>query len=748
MTVKLKRFRRVIASLVWLASAGVLAAAEIHGLKVAQFENRGVSVGLGGEFPGAKGRMSYTNDIARLDFDFTNGGNYVTMGVGRIAEGGKRLYGSFRCGCDADVAVAVRARDAKGDTYVAGRAALKSGGEWREVSFDLARLGWFFGPSTNAADRAKVKWPVHAEILVEPAKRKLSGWVEARGVCLATEADAAVQPDWTFQFRAPTGTASLIHPGETLSIPYAIRTLRLDGREPSARLVRAVVTDADDAVICERALEATGGALSLDADALGGRFGAFKATLFGADAPGTMERAFGSTWFARLAGRPTPVAWCGTGFHGWGGFSRFAMAAAAGVGTMRTDISWGPWEKERGVYSCPKDFRESLDEMHRLGIQLNGILNGASHRLYGEPLTADMDCVWASQGAVKAGRRTLDEDAFCNWVRYLVTHEGRDVDFYEIWNESWNNYFGRFYSWSKKSGPSHGDKVWARKFAEFSRKVADTIREVRPDANVGVCAEDGQDTSLIWMLEFGIARKEDCVTFHPYTHKGDPRPDRNPFFFADEGRRMKAAQAANGGSSRLRITEYGWTTFKADDDGKHDYWFVGDYPAVTYHAQARYLIRAYALAHSFGVESMMQYDFQDDGPRRDYTEHNFGMTFQNLTPKPSYAAVAFMTWALGNAATLGDFGSDPKTHRILGFERADGRRVYVAWAVEEPVEIAIPEYFDGKAFTVRNLYGTPVKAAPKDGLKLTEDPVYIIEETDGTNKPGAPEGDRPPKEAK
>ena len=236
----------------------------------------------------------------------------------------------------------------------------------------------------------------------------------------------------------------------------------------------------------------------------------------------------------------------------------------------------------------------------------------------------------------------------------------------------------------------------------------------------------------------GIARKEDCVTFHPYTHKGDPRPDRNPFFFADEGRRMKAAQAANGGSSRLRITEYGWTTFKADDDGKHDYWFVGDYPAVTYHAQARYLIRAYALAHSFGVESMMQYDFQDDGPRRDYTEHNFGMTFQNLTPKPSFAAVAFMTLTLGNAATLGDFGSDPKTHRILGFERADGRRVYVAWAVEKPVEIAIPEYFDGKAFTVRNLYGTPVKAAPKDGLKLTEEPAYIIEETDGTNKPSSP----------
>ena len=706
-----------------------LAPAEIHELKIASFENKSIPVGLGGEFPGAKGLMSYTNDVARLDFDFTNGGHYVTMGVGRIAAGGKLLHGSFRCGCEADVKVYLRARDAKGDTYVAGRTALNPGGEWREVSFNLAQLRWFFGSSTNAADRAKVKWPVYAEILVEPAERKLSGWVEARGVCLATEAYAAAQPDWTFQLRAPTGMASLFFPGETLSIPYAIRSLRLDGRNPAARLVRAVVTDADDAVVCERPLEATSGALSLDADALGGRFGAFKATLYGADAPAAEERAFGSAWFARLAGRSTPVAWCGTCFHvWWSGLHRFEMAAAAGIGTMRTDITWSSaWEKERGVYSCPKSFRVMLDEMHRLGIQLNGILNGSSHPLYGEPLTEDMDCVWATPARVKAGVRTLDEDAFCNWVRHFVTHEGSDVDFYEIWNEAWNFYFGRFYSWSKTTGIHHGDKVWARKFAAFSRKVADTIREVRPDANVGVCSEDGQDTSLIWMLEFGIARKEDCVTFHPYTHKVDPRPERNPFFFADEGRRMKAAQTANGGSSRLRITEYGFPTVRNDADGKHEYWFVGDYPAVTYHAQARYLIRAYLLAHSFGVESMMQYDFQDDGSNRNFTEHNFGMTFQNLAPKPSYAAVAFMTLTLGNAAPLGDFGTDPKTHRILGFERSDGRRVYVAWAVENPVNATLPKGLEGKTVALHDMWGTPVRADLGNGLALSEDPVYIVE---------------------
>ncbi len=127
----------------------------------------------------------------------------------------------------------------------------------------------------------------------------------------------------------------------------------------------------------------------------------------------------------------------------------------------------------------------------------------------------------------------------------------------------------------------------------------------------------------------------------------------------------------------------------------------------------------------------MQYDFQDDGPRRDYTEHNFGMTFQNLTPKPSFAAVAFMTLTLGNAATLGDFGSDPKTHRILGFERADGRRAYAAWAVEEPVSVTLPEGLEGKAVSMRDIYGNPIGTESPDKLALTENPVYLVEKADG-----------------
>ena len=169
------------------------------------------------------------------------------------------------------------------------------------------------------------------------------------------------------------------------------------------------------------------------------------------------------------------------------------------------------------------------------------------------------------------------------------------------------------------------------------------------------------------------------------------------------------------------------TTYCLGEKGKGEHWFVGNYPSVTYAEQANYLIRAYLLARSFGVESMMQYDFSDDGRRRNYTEHNFGMVFQNLTPKPSYAAIAIMTHLLGEATPLGrNFGSDNKTHRIVGFDLPDGHRAYAAWAVEEPVSVPLPEDLDGKAIAMRDIYGNPIGLESPDRLAITESPIYVI----------------------
>lgn len=721
------RVRRIVVALVCMASAVALPAADIHELKVAAFERKGVSLGFGREFPGASGRMSYTNGIATLNFDFTNGGHYIVMSAGCVARGAKKLMGRFRCTCSgADrVLVGVRGMDAKGDCYKSVRA-LKPDAEWRDMSFDLERLSWYRGKSTNATERGMVKWPIgNLEIICEPLPvEKFAGTLDIEGLRLATEAESVDQADWTFSLRAPRGVEALFYPGETLSIPYELIPLRVDGGGMSARLVCASVADGEGNAVCDRRLADTVGALVLDEEMVGGRFGAFRVAFIGVDAKG-VERKFGSTWCARLAGRSRPVSWCGTGVHGWKQAGRYPMIAAAGIGMVRSDIVWSQWERERGVYSCSNGFKDALDEMHSLGIQLNGIFNGAHNPLYGE----------AVKGKDGKSRRTLDRDAFCNWVRYFVANEGKDVDFYEVWNEAWNNYFGPMYSWPQTTGGKHGDKVWLREFVSFSRMVADTVRSVRPDAHIGVGAEDGSGGSLVWMLEEGIAQKEDCVTFHPYIHLNDPRPERFGFFFADDGARIRQAQAANGGSTRLRITEMGWTTYSVDEHGKSEHWFVGGYPGVTYCSQANYLIRAFLLARSFGIESAMQYDFSDDGPRRNYTEHNFGLVFQNLTPKPSYAAVAFMTHLLGEATPLGrNFGSDKKTHRIVGFDLPDGRRFYAAWAVETPVDVSLPRDMEGKPVTVLDIYGNTVHPSASDRLTLTERPVYITHSTRAERK--------------
>ena len=122
----------------------------------------------------------------------------------------------------------------------------------------------------------------------------------------------------------------------------------------------------------------------------------------------------------------------------------------------------------------------------------------------------------------------------------------------------------------------------------------------------------------------------------------------------------------------------------------------------------------------------MQYDFQDDGPRRDYTEHNFGLTFQDQTPKPSFAAVAFMTRLLGKATPrLGSAGIDPKVGRQYAFELPDGRKVYAMWAVEKPVERAVPP--DVRGGFVFDLMGNRSDLGNQTKLALTESPVYVVE---------------------
>lgn len=673
-----------------VAMEAVRGPSEVRELRVKSYESQRIGVGLEKEFPGARGHVDYTNGVARMCFDFSKGGHYVTLSLGTFQPGVQKFVGVFSNDSKSRLYIGLRVSDEKGDVYRVG-GTLEGGVTNSMMAFDFGKLHWAHGKSTNATERATAKGALRTELLIEPETRGSVGSLEMRDLRLTTSASADVERDWVADLR-PSRQCSVFYRGESVEFCYKVRSLRLDDEATHVRPARVVISDWRDVVVNSRQLSDTAGTVQFAEDELKG-VGAFKARFFGLDKRGN-EVLLDQVWFAYLTGRSKPTGWCGTGVHGWGNRAKYEQIARAGIGVVRNDYMWPGCEKEKGVYRERLEVQGDVKTMRELGIVPHMILNG-TNKIYENP---------------------VDHEAFSNWIRWAFMTDLKNVDTVEVWNECWNNYFGRNF------GP-YEKKEWIRRYVAFSKSAAKTVHEVCPDANVMVCAEDGSK-AVLWMMDDGIAGPDDIVSFHPYIHGKDPRPERLNFFFDDEGETLRAHGKPHG-VTRFRITEAGWTTFSLNPDGSFEHWFVGAYPCVSFVEQANYIIRAFLISRSCGVEVMMQYDFQNDGPRRNYTEHNFGLVFQDLTPKPSFAAVAFMTRLLGDAKPLGRYGTlDRKDARQYAFELADGRKAYAMWSVEKPIDVEIPS--DIRGGNLFDLMGNREKLGDRTKLTLTESPVYLV----------------------
>lgn len=438
--------------------------------------------------------------------------------------------------------------------------------------------------------------------------------------------------------------------------------------------------------------------LGFTAADLGGRFGAFRAVFTCRGEKGLV--GVSTNWFARFPGErpPAPCDWVGTQLHsahGWGkGDFRFLdILTAAGIGVVRDGMGWASGERQRGVYGMRREFEELLDRLKARGITINNVMSYVN-RIYDNP---------------------ADDEAFAAWCRWMAEHCRGRIRTYEIWNEPQNFFFRQNYG-----GLDVPDGVWIDKFVKFTRTAVSAIRSVDPDANVAVTSEDCWQY-LEDMVQRGIAAKDDMISFHPYCH-GQPRPERE-MVYRDNAAELMRLLKANGGASRHCVTEAGWTTYS----GKGTYLAVaGGYPRASYVHQAQYLVRMYVLSRQIGCDYAIQYDFKNDGPDRGYTEHNFGLVHEDYSPKPSLAAVGFLTRLLGQAKPLGDVSYDPSTFRIYRFATASGE-VAAAWSIEGDREVELPGGQSAEALEFTDLQGNRLAERPlRNGrLTLTECPVYV-----------------------
>jgi len=149
------------------------------------------------------------------------------------------------------------------------------------------------------------------------------------------------------------------------------------------------------------------------------------------------------------------------------------------------------------------------------------------------------------------------------------------------------------------------------------------------------------------------------------------------------------------------ITEMGWPTVPDN---------------ATERQQAALLARSYLSAIGSGAShNICWYDFRNDGWNPYYNEENFGITYQDLTPKPAYRALAsvcrtFQTGTPGIAGQpIGQTGANLWTFRMGDASAVWSDSVHVRIAVATP---GTP--------VILNLMGEPVAAEQKDGKWLVE----------------------------
>lgn len=654
----------------------------VRRVELVDFVEKPGSFTNGGEFPGATVDGSFVvtssgRTTVRLAYDLTKGSYVGYSLMTKIPAGTDGLEVTLANGTDRNLAIGVRFTDASNQTYMARTSGPVPVGAKRHVltaSFASHDKGWRPGGTTDG----KVHYPI-GNIVVMNCRGEIApkGWFAIGSIKAVTTASEQSMPSH-FLTIAPARFGAYWYPGEASSFDVALvsREDRAAAGEIHWKLTDWLGESFGSGTV-------SGTHLLLPEKVFRNRVGSFCIKFMVKSGAVDLVREM---WLARLtSANPKPCRWVGSLSPSWG----YPLCNACGIGRLNCSTEWFNAERQKGAYDFTTAEKRA-DEMLAHGIMPAPMIQ-SPNSLYDDP---------------------IDTQAFARFAAAFATRmNAKGIDRVEIWNEPQNFWFRQHY------GGDYGDNGWVPKYVTFTRTVRDAINEAAPDMTVSVAAED-IEWLLYDMLVKGIAREGDQISFHPYCHYGI-RPE-NVYFFRDGGEVIRKLALFHGGAKRFGISETGWTTYT----GKGEYWDVaGCFPRATYEQQAKYIVRAYLLGALCGADWVLQYRFDDSGPREEYTEHNFGMIRRDRTPKPSFAAVAFMTRTVGSFKEAKELSRDLAAYRIGKFTMPDGKIIYAAWAVSADFKWTIP---GERPYRLFDMMGNRLPLQDSRNLVLTERPIYVV----------------------
>lgn len=323
-----------------------------------------------------------------------------------------------------------------------------------------------------------------------------------------------------------------------------------------------------------------------------------------------------------------------------------SMMRQAGATAIRDEVGWRGVEREKGQLKMPEEWETFVKR-------------AAAERL--EPmLILDYGNKFYDNGDKPLSDEAME--AFTRYSEFVVKTFKGVVKHYEVWNE---------YD-IKIGGTSPGS---AENYAKMIKKIYPRIKAIDPSIIVygGAMTPSGVNNGwLEKMLAAGALPYMDVVSIHTYNYSR-PGREHTPEAWAEWMQKTQDLIAKyNGGKQApLYITEMGWPT-QIDRRGTA--------PRVS----ADYLSRMYLLARTMPfLKGIWWYDFQDDGWSATYNEANFGMVRPDLTPKPSYFAMAGIADVVSKAQFTGRVDTGDPDLFVLKFRQKAGADVWAIWSAHE-----------------------------------------------------------------